>query len=405
MTPVFCCGFECGQFGSVGQHWSTLGSGASVSTSTVRSGARSIRLNLSAAQSPNSVSTTMVSSGTVLVGRFYVYFTTLPTIDYRILNVNTANETNSGNVLFKSSDSKIYAANNTTTGSTGVSVTTGVWYLIDFYFNCTANPRTMDVQVNGVACGQSTNAIAASTITQFFLFGTTGVTTVDVFADDVIVSQTSGDYPIGAGYVNHFVPTADGTHNVAGAADFRRGNTTTDITNATTNAYLLVDDVPLDDTTPDTDDHIRIVAPPNATDYVECIYGPAPGISTPTKAPRAVEVIAEFFAAGTGAADEIIKLNDNGTVDDVYNGTGVAGTTTGIYKRKHYATPPTGGAWTVVSGAGNFNNIRFRYGYASDANPDKSLMCTMIEAEFAEDTGIPNKIVQLNQAVKRAAYW
>src|SRR3990170_4548894 len=88
--------------------------------------------------------------------------------------------------------------------------------------------------------------------------------TADFFHDDIVVSNTALDYPIGAGYVNHFVPTSDGSHNVAGAADFRRGDTTTDITNATTDAYQLVDDVPLDDVTPDADDHIRIVAPPNA---------------------------------------------------------------------------------------------------------------------------------------------
>src|SRR3989304_1188693 len=75
-------------------------------------------------------------------------------------------------------------------------------------------------------------------------------------------------------------------------------------------------------------------SPPNATDYVEEVFGPAPGISTPTVAPRAVEVITEHFAAGTGLSDEIVKLNDNGTVDNIYDGTGIAGTTTGVYKRK-----------------------------------------------------------------------
>jgi hypothetical protein len=346
-----------------------------------------------------------MTASNVWVSRCYVRFATLPSANFAILGTKSTTA-QVGGAVFKQSDSKIYAGDVVTPnfGASGVSVTTGVWYRIDVKVDTSANPWTIDVQVDGVACGQATRALAATTYNGIIL-GTDISVTCDMFFDDISASNTAGDYPLGAAYINHFIPTADGTHNVAGAADFRRGNTTTDITNSTTDAYLLVDDVPLDDTTPDTDDHIRIVAPPNVTDYVECIYGPAPGINTPTVAPITVEVIAEFFAAGTGISDEILKLNDNGTVDNVYNGTQVAGTTTGIYKRKHYATAPTGGAWTVVSGNGNFNNIRFRYGFATDANPDKSLMCTMIEAEFQVIIPISNKIYGINQSVKRASFY
>ena len=383
MTPIFCCGAECGQSGI---HFTVNGTG-SISTSTKRNGARAFRCNPTAASNTywNSI---LLNASNIWVFRVAVFFATaLPDANTVILSVNSGNGANGA--FFKSSDSKIYpgyyVSPNFTFGSDGVSVTTGTWYYIDVRIDSSANPHKIDVAVSGTTTTQLTRAQATETFTKLNLGNVIGNqnVTMDVFFDDIVISQTSGDYRIGDGFVNHFVPTADGTHNVAGTADFRRGDTTTDILNSTTDAYLLVDDVPMDDTTPDTNDHIRIVAPQNVTDYVECIYGPAPGISTPTVAPRAVEVIAEFFAAGTGLSDEIFKLNDNGTVNTVYDGTQVAGTTTGIYKRKHYATAPTGGAWTVVSGNGNFNNIRFRYGFATDANPDKSLMCTMIEAEFA----------------------
>jgi hypothetical protein len=387
MTPVFCCGFECGIIltGILGQHWTATTGIASINTnaSFVRSGARSLRINGTGGGGNGALVYSVVSSQT-LVFRFYVYYTTLPNIDTLVM-VTGQGEARVG-AVFKNSDSSIYAGDIIagTFGATGVSVTTGVWYLIDVKVNSSANPWTVDVRVNGTACGQSTRAAVSQTMTELTTGGRTGVAiTCDYYIDDVLASHTAADYPLGAGYVNHFVPTSDGTHNVAGAADFRRGDTTTDITNSTTDAYLLVDEVPLDDSTPDTDDHIRIVAPNAVTDYVECVYGPAPGISTPTVAPRTVEVMLGVFAAGAQPSDEIFKLNDNGTVDNVYDGTGVAGITSGRYKRKNYALAPTGGAWTVVSGAGNFNNIRFRYGYATDANPDKSLMCTMIEAEFA----------------------
>lgn len=398
MTPVFCCGFECGLLNAAG-HFSSA-SGFSIDTTTKRTGSRSLKcLNVaSGIYSTCTYSPSFILGG---VARAYFYFSVLPNVDVDLIFMDANTGVQQGSARFVASDSKIYARTNTN-GATGVSVTTGAWYRIDMKYNVTANPNLCDVSVNGVACGQASQSAAAETINDFRLCMPTANSTMEVYIDDVIISNTLADYPIGAGYINHFIPTSDGTHNVAGAADFRRGDTTTDILNSTTTAYQLVDDVPMDDTTPDTDDHIRIVAPPNVTDYVECIYGAAPGISTPTIAPRAVEVIAEFFAAGTGLSDEILKLSDNGTVSTVYDGTQIAGTTTGIYKRKHYATAPTGGAWTVVSGNGNFNDIRFRYGFATDANPDKSLMCTMIEAEFQEIAAIPNKIKSINQAVNRS---
>lgn len=347
-------------------------------------------------------STAFPASTGIKVWRCKVKFDTLP-------NANVALSTDrliGAGAVFQASNATIYAGyQHTERGATGVTVTTGVTYVLDVKVDTSANPWTIDVQVNGVACGQHTRAVAADTGSEELLCGFTFAnSTANALFDDFLCSQTAADYPLGAGYVHPFVPTADGTHNIAGAADFRRGDTTTDILNGTTTAFQLIDDVPLDDATPATDDHIRIVAPANVTEYVECIFGPAPGISAPTTGPRAVEVIAEVFAAGTGVSDEIIKLNDNGTVDNVYDGTAVAGVTTGTYKRKHYALAPTGGAWVVGGGGnGDFLDLRMRYGFASDANPDKSLMCIMIEAEFAEVAAVPRqKRLNVNQACNRA---
>lgn len=398
MNPVFCCGFECGQLGSVGQHW-TAPTGASISTTTVRSGARALRINPSAAScllSPN------VSFPTIEVIRFYLQFATLPSADTYLVR---AGGSPFGGLAFKQSDSKLYMATGTgpaSFGATGVSVTTGVWYLIDLKLDQTSGAQVFDGKVDGTDLGQKTSATSGTGLN----LGNVSSISMDMFVDDFILSSASGDYPIGAGYVNHFIPTSDGTHNVAGAADFRRGDTTTDITNATTTAYQLVDDVPMDDVTPDADDHIRIVAPPNATDYVEVVFGPAPGISTPTVAPRAVELITEHFAAGTLASDEIAKFvnTTGGSVSNHYDGTGVAGTTTGIYKRSHWANSISGAPWSM-SGTTNFNGVRLRYGYASDANPDKSLMCAMIEAEFASVVSLAPPPKVYLQAVNRAAYW
>jgi hypothetical protein len=399
MTPVFCCGFECGQFSSntVGAHWQVPTGAIAFDTTIKRNGERSLRAN------PSAAATDLSSKGsefpsTIYVLRGYVYFTTLPTTNDALMLGSLR-----GGALFSVSDNKIYAVDGAfAKGATGISVSTDRWYRLDVKIDVSANPWLIDVKVDGIDCGQKSTATAANSNAQIRVLTAGGGISWsgDVYLDDIIASTTSADYPIGNGVVNHFIPTSDGTHNVAGAADFRRGNTTTDITNATTTAWQLIDKVPLDPTTAPTDDQwIRIVAPPNATDYVECVFGPASGISTPTVAPRAVEVIAEVFAAGTGLSDEIIKLNDNGTLDNIYDGTQIAGVVTGTYKKKHYATAPsTGAAWTVAL----FNALRMRYGFATDANPDKSLMGIMIEAEFPEPK---QKIVQVEQAIKRSNYY
>lgn len=405
-TSTFACGFECGQIGSsggVGQHWSAVGTPPTFSTTTVRSGSRSLRINFTNSNAMRAAC--VLGSVGSHVGRVYIRFATLPTVDARVLEL-----VNQDAIYYKTSEGKLYLRRNSdgVEGASGVSVTTDVWYRIDWKRDTSGS--TMDAQVDGVALGQLALTDTSNYAINLCAVSISGgsLYDVDCFYDDLIISQTLADYPLGAGYVNHFVPTADGTHSVAGANDFERGDTGTDILNATTDAYLLVDDVPLDDTTPDTNDSIALVAPPSANDYVEVVFGPAPGISTPTAGPRAVEVICGIHQAGTGTGNMALRMNDNGALDDVYSATGVAGTTTLTYKRKHYADPPSAAsAWTVVSGNGNFNNVRLQFGSpaAVDANPDQYLDCAMIEAEFVEVVVIPRfpPTRNVNQATNRAA--
>src|SRR6185369_9813564 len=100
-------------------------------------------------------------------------------------------------------------------------------------------------------------------------------------------------------------------------------------------------------------DWINIVAPPNATDYVECIFGPASGIQIPIAGPRAVEIIAGIHQAGTGTGNMEIRINDNGTTNAMYSATTVAGVTSVAYKRKHYATAINGGGAWLATNSGN----------------------------------------------------
>ncbi len=384
-TPVWACGAECGiGSGATGAHWS-FGTAVSFSTATVRSGARSIRVSPSA-QNPSAVGTQSFG-GTLGVLRYYFRAATLPSVDVFVAGLGVGSDR--AGLAFKVSDGKVYAGRGAsgaiTFGATGVTVTTNTWFCVDIRVNVIANPWVIDARLDGVALGTFSPAVAATTIGSVALAGEV-TATYDHFFDDFVVSTTTGDYPFGAGNVYHFIPTSDGTHNVAGANDFERSATGTDITNATTTAFQLVDDVPLKSGV--VSEYINLIAPPNATDYVELVYGPAPGVSTPTVAPRAVEAICAYASASAGTNNLRLALNDNGTTDDILNTT-VGPGTTATYIRKHYATAPTGGAWIVTAGAGNFNNIRIRC-LTNDAAPDPWFASAMIEAEFAEEVSVPS---------------
>lgn len=217
-TPVFCCGAECGVSGSTA-HWVFDSANCTFSTSTVRSGARSLRINRSDSTTGRITSLGLTSSS-IWVVRFYIRFATLPTSSVQLL----ANGLNNFGVCFRNADNTIRAGNRTFSASTGAVVTTGQWYRIDAKMDLTGATQTFDVSVDGVALEQATNAASGAATTINFGEATGVSQTYDAFFDDIIISNTSGDYPIGPGKVEHFVPTADGTHNIAGTNDFERGS-------------------------------------------------------------------------------------------------------------------------------------------------------------------------------------
>lgn len=330
-----------------------------------------------------------MSTVSARVWRVYVYFVTLPNASVSITAAGASGSDDYG-VVFNVSDSKLYAGkiagDTISTGASGVSVTTNTFYRLDVSVDFSNNPRLVNAKVDGVTLGQYSDALAATTTAQLNVevFRTSSFT-ADVYWHAILVSDTLGDYPLGPGFVDHFVPTSDGTHNIAGTGDFQRGNTGVDILNATTTAWQLVDDVPLPSGTVDQADCQRGVAPANpTTDYVHGVFGPASGIPTPTRGPRAVEVILVHHQISTATGQMEVRLDDNGTVSTIFNTGAAAGVTTYRYARAHFATPPTGGSWTASGTSGNFNLVGFRF-LAQDANPDQCLDAIMIEAEFIDD--------------------
>lgn len=378
MTPVFCCGFECGVDTS---HWFTV-TGTSYSTTTVRTGARSLRVNPTAAS--NAVNSPTLASSTRWIGRIYIQFATLPSADVDLVSVGTT--AGGPQVRFKQSDSKLYAAVSSTFGASGVAVTTGQWYLIDFDFNISTGGNDLcDIQVNGTACGQATAAGLSAAQTRLTIGNIGANATMDVFFEDCVLSQTAADYPIGAGKVLALSPGSDGTHTFTTTIGVR--GTTGAPTGggniaSSTDSFNWLNAKPIGG---GATDNTRLW---NQQSNGSTLYGEVKFESSgEANAPRAVEVLIVRRDAGTGVGDSTFKISDNGTESTVFATGAVAGIASDNYHTKQFATPPSGGSWNMnASGNGSFPNLRFRFGYSADANPDHYCRGVMIEAEFAGAT-------------------
>lgn len=396
MTPVFCCGFECGATGTVGQHWNV--SNASISTSIVRSGLRAGRVN--PAGSGGYFITQAALGGTLTVARAYIKVASAPTTDAFIFGVDDALQSSMVGLGYKTSDGKYYAIHGTgggagtmSFGATGVTLDSN-WHYVDIRVNMIANPFVIEVSVDGVALGTLNQAVAASTIRKLYC-GSLFTSTYDIYFDDVIQSATSADYPIGPGKVLGFVPNADGTHTATtttivkgtAAAPTAGGNVA-----GATDVFNWVDARPIGGGATDA---TRLVNQQTAasTLYAEVAFENTVEVNPP----RAVEVLCADKQASTAVGDMETRLIDGGSSTNVIFRFGTAGVVTDRFTTKQFPTRIAGAAWTTT----DFNALTMRFGYSGDATPDQYWRGAMVEAEFP--IPILNKTLQLRQSVKRAS--
>ena len=141
--------------------------------------------------------------------RVYLYFTTIPATGFTLLETSV---TRCGIAVGNTGEIGILIDNGSFGGSGySLPVVVGQWYRVDLDINVSANPWTVDMLVDGATLLQRTAAKAASADT-ILRIGMPGAATGDVYYDDLLLSNTGADYPIGPGKVLSFVPDADGTH-------------------------------------------------------------------------------------------------------------------------------------------------------------------------------------------------
>ena len=378
VTPAYdtsyCCGGECGVIGEAGSHLPvTAGTAPTIITATKRTGARAISFAAASAASTIRIDTVLaLASPREFVGRYYVYFpTSLPTGDLTLAFAGISLG-QFGVAYFKASDSKIYAAYDnalpaTNIGATGISVVADTWYRIDLKVDNRANPRLCDVQVDGQACGQASVAAAAADLSNYG-FGcivNPGVT-YEFYLDDILVTAGFDSWPIGAGYVNKYSPNGDGTHNTGTAGNFTDA-AGTNITDATTDAYTHVDDVPMGGGADNVEQRVA-----STTNYVELTFED----SAEDVAPQGVDYLIEYKGAAANAYTGSWALRD-GTFEEKVALSPATGVTQ-RYMVRHFPYPPSGLPWTDTL----FDGLRTRIGYSGDATPDVQFESIMLEAAF-----------------------
>lgn len=354
-TIVWGTGFEGGVLGAANTTTSAM-FGALLNATVVANpttrvngvGAYSCQVSPSASlgyiqiNSPSPVPTSQVR-----VTRFYFYVTAYPSSRAPFMEFGGA--TNNAKFYFDSTGVEMRYSNTGTTQLFQVGGVTTVfalntWYCIDIRVDYSISPKTVQVQVNGVPQVSSLSgtttftglAETASNLT-YCTIGTGDAATYNVFYDDIQMSNTLADYPLGPsnGYTI-LTPTALDAANASVDFSYTTGGTTLAVTTANQATALST----IQDTRPFTDVASYLSqTTAAATAYLTTTFGnPSAGVSA-----RHVVLFVNSTSSTTSASANSAKGIAGGTTTIVYNGTTIASTS--IIVKGGTLTVPAGG-WT-----------------------------------------------------------
>ena len=172
-----------------------------MTTSTPRNGTYCLELNPAAAWEDAGWGTdTFGTSKNVMVMGFAIYFpTSLPAGNCVIYSAENTSGTLDCSLVFRSSDSKLAMQVHDGSGTPGVGpvVAANTWYWIDLKINVSGTTWTMDWAVNGAAQTQGTRTGQTAQTHVFSYFSAATTQTITCRYDNVVMSVTSADYPLG----------------------------------------------------------------------------------------------------------------------------------------------------------------------------------------------------------------
>lgn len=382
-TPVWLTGFE-----RYPATLTTNGGGLadavvgtiSVQTTTKRTGTYAFRANPSPAAS-SYMAKNVSGSPTTMVGVLYFRIAAWPSGTAKIQLFRCYSSATAFTIYLDYPTRTLHGEIGSTSGGLTAAISLDTWYRVDFKAVCTAS-ATLDIQLDGTAATQATSTITATSFTDF-RFGSISSVTIDIFYDDIEISVTSGDYPIGATAVEGLYASADGTHNAG--TNVIEAQDGTDI--GTTTAYNKVDSAPIGNTTTyikqvavGTGNYAEVVFPDTAGSTIHGGRGLLCYTSSATQANQ----------GGFGFIDEDTTYREiwgNPTTRADYSD----GSTSNLFYRSAQITAPTGG-WDAAA----VNALKARMGYSNDISPVPYWIDILLE--IAYQGAPPNIAINLAKA-------
>jgi hypothetical protein len=366
-----------------------------VVTTPVRSGTYALSINPAAATENMRKNL----SSQIVVERRYVRLETLPAATselWRFASTGTADL----KINYNQPDNKfelVYTGGGVAQLSS-MTVSADQWYRFDLKLDHSVDPHTADWQVDGVAQTQTVSpAQVADNVTSVY-FGAFGAVTIDVYFDDVYISYTAADYPIGDSEIKKLSPDADGTHSPATPDCIRGGGASPALISGSNTAFQYMDDVPFPTGAAPTTDRInQDITAGHTTHYVETTF---PDISE-TTINGVIGLLAYGGDSATANNGSTKAVRSDATEINIYAGD--MSETTVFYKFAVVTAP--GGGWTQAE----VNALKMRQGYSTDITPNPFWQATMLEYDSVPggappaDTLIAPLIV--SQAINRSATW
>ena len=354
-------GFEMGRI--FGNHGTSLAVGANTGNvtadaTTVRHGSYAMKVVANGVATNAQRLLNVATSDAVM--RFSVLLSSLPSSDVELARTGPSSGTQL-QLLYHSSTQKLALqfSGGASVESTN-TVAAGQWYVIDMRIDQSTATWAASWRVNQVAqTGRTVSGTAGTNVYSLWM-GTTLANTFTADYDDVAITTSSGDYPLGDGKVLMLRPSGMGTS--VGA-----GNLSNDDGSAIGAAsYTRVDDIPMANST----DYIQQTVASN-TSYVELNFE-----DTTDSCVRMVQGLEMNYLGNVNQANDAkTSIFDGSTERVVYTGN-MAASVPAEYVRIA-PVPPTGTTWTPAE----LNGLVMRLGYATDASPIPRWDAVLIEYE------------------------
>lgn len=353
-------GFEHGALQDASSLFSTVTAGSeapAIETSVVRNGSASLKIAKPSGTSSNYVG--QASGGTVAVYRFAVRFAAAPASTIGFQAVSTADGApGSLQLQYNPASSRFESRIGATVLAGTTPVAPGQWYVVDARFDVTSGTRSVEWRINGVSQPTNTLAIAASTISEIRFGGTSSGDVFTAYYDDLALSTTMADYPIGDGRILALRPAAAGAHDTPG--DF--GDDDGSAIDAS--SWQRVDDDPASSLA----DFVQQQTA-SGTSYLEW------SLQDATDTARAVRAVVQYHSSGTIANSAATHIIGTSTADQAFQAGSMAQVTAGYGAAM--VTPP-GGGFT----AAELSSLRIRTGYRTGAGSTPYWDAVLVEVEY-----------------------